>query len=121
MASKGKAVSWKGGFGFIEDDSDKAQHFVHFSALSVETGGFRSLNVGQEVQFDVTTVDGRTRAENVTAIGGEPLPSGPPPQSGGARGGRGGRGGDFGGGRGGSRGGGRGGSRGGYSRGGGGY
>ena len=95
MAGKGVVVSWKGGFGFIEDEADKSQHYVHFSALNVEPGGFRSLNVGQEVQFAVVSQDGRTRAVNVTALGGGPLPSGPPPPEGfsGGRGGRGG--GDF--------------------------
>lgn len=88
------------GFGFIEDDADKKQHFVHFSALQTETGGFRALTVGQEVEFEVASQDGRTRAENVTSPGGAKLPSGPRPPEGAGRGrgfggGRGGR--DFGG------------------------
>ena len=110
MAEKGKCVSWMNnrGFGFIEDDADKKQHFVHFSALKVEAGGFRALTTGQEVEFDIASQDGRTRAENVTAPGGSPLPSGPRPPMGmgGGRGGdRGGRGGGrgFGRGRGGDR------------------
>ena len=109
LLSKGKVVSWMAGrgFGFIEDEADKKQHFVHFSALKVETGGFRALNVGQEVEFDVTSQDGRTKAENVSSPGGQPLPSGPRPPEGG-----------FGGRGGGGRGGGGGGFRG---RGGGGY
>lgn len=74
------------GFGFIEDDGDKKQHFVHFSALQTETGGFRALTVGQEVEFEVATQDGRTRAENVTAPGGDKLPSGPRPPEGMGRG-----------------------------------
>lgn len=118
----GTVVSWKKGFGFIEDEA-KNQHFVHFSALQVEEGGFRALDVGQQVEFVVSEQDGRTRAENVTAIGGGALPSGPRPESdGGFRGGRGGDRGGYGGfrgGRGGDRGGfggfrgGRGGDRGG--------
>lgn len=128
MTTTGTVVSWKKGFGFIEDQ-EKKQYFVHFSALQVEEGGFRALDVGQEVEFQASTGDdGRTRAENVTAVGGGPLPSGPRPESDGGRGGgfRGGRGGDrggyggFRGGRGGDRGGfggfrgGRGGDRGGF-------
>ena len=112
LLNKGKVVSWMSGrgFGFVEDDADKKQHFVHFSALKVEAGGYRGLTVGQEVEFDVATQDGRTRAENVQAPGGAPLPSGPRPEGNFSRGG--GRGG-FGRGRG--RGGfGRGRGRGGY-------
>lgn len=111
LPTGGKVVSWMQGrgFGFVEDTNDKKQHFVHFSALKVETGGFRSLSVGQEVEFDVTEDNGRTRAENVTAPGGNPLPSGErPPDNMGGRGGRGrGRGGDRGRGRGRGRGGNR--------------
>ena len=81
----GKVVSWMQGrgYGFIEDHAEKKQHFVHFSVLKTEAGGFRALSVGQEVEFDVTEADGRPRAENVTAPGGNPLPSGErPPQDG---------------------------------------
>eukprot|EP00796_Vickermania_ingenoplastis_P008334 gene8334-5841_t len=96
LMNTGKVVSWMNGrgFGFIEDDADKKQHFVHFSALQTETGGFRALTVGQEVEFEVATQDGRTRAENVTSPGGDKLPSGPRPPEGAGRGfgGRGGRG-----------------------------
>jgi cold shock CspA family protein len=99
----GKVVSWMAGrgYGFIEDHSERKQHFVHFSGLKVEPGGFRSLSVGQEVEFDVTEADGRPRAENVTGPGGNALPSGERPMqdAGGDRRGRG---------RGGGRGGGRG-------------
>lgn len=116
LFNKGKVISWMTGrgYGFIEDDADKKQHFVHFSALKVEAGGFRALSVGQEVEFDVSTQDGRSRADNVCAPGGSPLPSGPRPPEGsfGGRGGRG-NGGGFRGGRG------RGGFRGGRGRGGG--
>ena len=94
----GKCVSWVQGkgFGFVED-ADKKQHFVHNSAVKVEDGGYRALSQGQDVEFDVVSSDdGRTRAENVTAPNGAPLPSGerPPRQEGGNfRGGRGGGGG----------------------------
>ena len=114
LLNKGKVISWIAGrgFGFVEDDADKKQHFVHFSALKVETGGFRALNVGQEVEFDVASQDGRTRAENVSAPGGAPLPSGPrPPEGMGGGGGFRGRGGGD---RGGYRGGGGRGGGGGY-------
>jgi cold shock CspA family protein len=106
----GRVMSWMAGrgFGFIESDDDKKQHFVHFSAVKVEAGGFRALQVDQRVEFQIVEQDGRTRAENVTAPGGAPLPSGPRPE--GFQNNRGGRGrGGFRGGRGrGGNGGGRG-------------
>lgn len=109
----GKVASWMPGrgFGFVAGDDGK-EHFVHFSAVKVEAGAFRGLTVGQEVEFDLVTQDGRTRAENVTAPGGGFLPGAPRPFNeggrGGGEGGRGGRGGGrgYGGGRGGGRGGG---------------
>ena len=84
MPAKGKVVSWIAGrgFGFIEDDSDKKQHFVHFSALQIEPGGYKGLAVGQEVEFEVTSQDGRTKADQVTGPNGAPLPSGPRPPPG---------------------------------------
>jgi cold shock CspA family protein len=112
---QGKVASWMPGrgFGFVQDAENK-DHFVHYSALKCEPGAFRGLTVGQEVEFDIVTQDGRTRAENVTSVGGGFLPSAPKPFNDGGRGGRGG--GGFRGGRGGGRGFGRGGGRGGYNR-----
>lgn len=105
----GTCVRWSDdrGFGFLAEDSEeKKEHYVHFTALQVENDGFRSLQVGQAVEFEVTQQGEKTRAENVTAVGGEPLPAGQKSQSAGGYGG--GRDGGYGGGRGG-----RGGSRGG--------
>jgi cold shock protein len=80
------------GFGFIQEHGDgQKEHYVHFSGLQVENDGFRSLAQGQEVEFEVTQNGDKTRAENVTAVGGAPLPAGQ--KSGGGGGG-------FGGGRG---------------------
>ena len=103
----GKVVSWMPGrgYGFIEDHDAKQHHFVHFSSLKVEPGGFRALSVGQEVEFDVTDENGRPRAQNVTAPGGQALPSGERPVN--PDGGRGGGGGRGRGGRGGGSSGGR--------------
>ena len=105
----GECVKWRDdrGFGFIRDAEGK-EHYVHFSALQVENNGFRALAIGQQVEFDVTDQGDKTRCENVTAIGGGPLPPGEKPAQ---DSGRGGRGGGFGGGRGG---GGYGGRDGGY-------
>ena len=121
MPTEGKCVSWKKGFGFVQD-SEGNEHFVHFSCLQTEEGAFKSLAVGQEVEFEVVQQDGgKTRAEKVTGPEGSLLPPGPKPERdegygndrgfGGRGGGRGGRGfGGRGGGRGGFRGG-RGGDR----------
>ena len=39
------------GFGFIEQSDGGADVFCHFSAI--EGGGYRSLNEGDEVEFEV--------------------------------------------------------------------
>ena len=115
----GSCIKWTDrGFGFIAEDNGK-EHYVHFSALQVEEGAFRALAVGQLVEFDITDQDGKSRAENVTAPDGKPLPPGQKTESSGGFGGRGGgrgrgfgdRDGGYGGGRGGGRGGGGGGDR----------
>jgi len=53
------------GFGFIETEgSDDV--FVHFSAISGE--GYRSLQEGAEVEFDIVPDAKGPRAENVVVI-----------------------------------------------------
>jgi cold shock protein len=53
------------GFGFIEiEGADDV--FVHFSAIAGE--GYRSLNEGDEVQFDIVEDGKGPRAENVTVV-----------------------------------------------------
>jgi CspA family cold shock protein len=54
------------GFGFIEQDGGGADVFVHYSAIN--TGGYRSLDEGQKVQFEVTQGPKGPQAENVTAL-----------------------------------------------------
>ncbi|MFN2364516.1 MAG: cold-shock protein [Halarsenatibacteraceae bacterium] len=53
------------GFGFIERESGD-DVFVHFSAIQGE--GFKSLEDGQEVEFEVVEGDRGPQAENVVAI-----------------------------------------------------
>jgi len=53
------------GFGFISRQNGE-DVFVHFSAI--QAGGFRSLQEGQQVQFDVTKGPKGFQAENVKPV-----------------------------------------------------
>jgi CspA family cold shock protein len=54
------------GYGFISRDSGEGDVFVHFSAI--QSGGFRSLQEGQPVQFEVVAGPKGLQAENVQAV-----------------------------------------------------
>ncbi|HPE07844.1 MAG: cold-shock protein [Deltaproteobacteria bacterium] len=65
--SEGK-VKWfneRKGFGFIEQEGG-TDIFVHFSAI--QSSGFKTLNEGQQVSFDVVQGKKGLEAENVRAI-----------------------------------------------------
>jgi CspA family cold shock protein len=67
MATTGR-VKWfdeKKGFGFIEREGD-SDVFVHFQAI-VGTG-FKTLNEGQEVEFDVEDGQKGPQASNVKPL-----------------------------------------------------
>lgn len=51
------------GFGFIEQDNGEQDVFVHFSAI--QTSGYRSLDEGQHVTFEVVQGQRGLQAENV--------------------------------------------------------
>ena len=53
------------GYGFIESDQDD-NIFVHHSAISMS--GFRTLNEGDRVSFDVGEGNKGPAAENVTKL-----------------------------------------------------
>jgi cold shock CspA family protein len=69
------------GFGFIGPDDGSADVFVHQSVIN--STGFRALDEGAQVEFDVIEENGRSRASNVCAPGGGPIE----PPSRGSRGG----------------------------------
>ena len=52
------------GFGFITPDDGSKDVFVHFSAI--QNDGYKSLEEGQKVSFDITEGNRGLQAVNVT-------------------------------------------------------
>ncbi len=68
MATTTGTVKWFNadkGFGFIEQENGP-DVFVHFR--SIVGDGFKTLNEGQRVQFEVTQGQKGPQAENVTPV-----------------------------------------------------
>jgi cold shock protein len=65
MQGKVKWFNAEKGFGFIESN-EGGDIFVHFSAIQGE--GFKTLEEGQEVEFDVVEGNRGLQAANVTRI-----------------------------------------------------
>jgi CspA family cold shock protein len=63
------AVKWfnsEKGYGFIAQDGGGADVFVHYSAI--ESQGYRSLDEGQRVEFEITQGPKGPQAEQVRPL-----------------------------------------------------
>ena len=65
MTGKVKWFSAERGYGFIHQEDGK-DVFVHYSEINSK--GFRCLETGQTVEYDVVTKDDRQEAIHVTKI-----------------------------------------------------
>ncbi len=69
MARETGTVKWfnpEKGFGFITRENGEKDVFVHHSAI--QGGGFKTLNDGERVEFDVVQGQKGPAAENVTRL-----------------------------------------------------
>ncbi|MDR1824966.1 MAG: cold-shock protein [Bifidobacteriaceae bacterium] len=63
------SVKWfnsEKGYGFIEQDGGGQDVFVHYSAIQAD--GFRNLEEGQRVEFDITEGQKGPQASNVRVL-----------------------------------------------------
>ena len=69
MAKATGIVKWfnaEKGFGFITQDNGSADVFVHYRAI--QSDGYKSLNEGQRVSFDVEKGQKGLQAANVSVV-----------------------------------------------------
>lgn len=77
MIGKVKWFSDQKGYGFIARD-ESTDVFVHHSAIEME--GFRTLQQGEDVYYELRDSDKGPQAVNVGRVGGAPLETGTEPQ-----------------------------------------
>ncbi|MDI9441925.1 MAG: cold shock domain-containing protein [Firmicutes bacterium] len=66
MLGRVKWFSAEKGYGFIEREDGEGDVFVHFSAIQAE--GFKTLQEGETVQFDIVSGDRGPQASNVVKV-----------------------------------------------------
>ncbi len=54
------------GYGFITAEGNDKDIFVHYSAINID--GFKTLEEGQTVEFDIIEGDRGPQASNVTVV-----------------------------------------------------
>ena len=68
-------VKWfdvKKGYGFIvspdvtKDDGSPQDVFFHFSKIQMD--GFKKVDPGEQVEFEIVSVEGKPQAENVVRV-----------------------------------------------------
>lgn len=65
VTGKVKWFNQEKGYGFITSDTDNKDIFVHYTAIQSE--GFKTLEEGQAVSYDIVDSDRGPQAQNVTA------------------------------------------------------
>ena len=78
MKGRVKWFNAQKGYGFVEMEG-MADVFVHYSAIDQE--GYKTLEEGEEVEFDVIQSDRGPQATNVVRLGGG-IPASSPSRSG---------------------------------------
>ncbi len=66
MRGKVKWFNNQKGYGFLAKDDGSGDVFIHFSAIKTE--GYKSLNEGDAVEFDVVDSDKGPKAANVVKV-----------------------------------------------------
>lgn len=66
MTGKVKWFKAEKGYGFITVEGQSQDIFVHFSAINAD--GYKTLEEGQTVEFDVVEGDRGPQAANVTVV-----------------------------------------------------
>jgi|TARA_B100000745_G_scaffold10589_1_gene8118 CspA family cold shock protein len=69
MSSKTGKVKWfnpKKGYGFVDQDDDEKDMFLHITAL--QKANISVLNEGDKISFDIEDENGRQSAVNIKQI-----------------------------------------------------